>query len=47
MTVRQIKKIEKESMNILFDATSCIRISSHSQIKTYKDSCKLLIMSRV
>ena len=47
MTKRQRKKIEEEIINMLFDATWCIRNFFHSQVKTYKSSCKLLTMSRV
>ena len=47
VTTRQAKEIEKESVNILFDATSSIRKVVHSLVKTCRDSYKQLIMGRV
>ena len=47
ITTRQMKKIKKESINIFFDATLLIRKIFHSLLNAYKDSYKLLIMSRV
>ena len=47
VTTRQAKEIEKESINILFDATSSIRKVFHSLVKTCRDSYKQLIMGRV
>ena len=43
----QTKKIEEESMNIFFDGISCIRKIFYPLLNTYKDSYKLLTMSRV
>ena len=37
---------KKESINILFCATEYIRMFFHLQVKIYKDSYKLFIMSR-
>ena len=47
MTTRQTKGIEKERINILFDAMQCMRKIFNSRVKTYKNSYKLLILSRV
>ena len=47
MTKRQMKEIEKESINIFFDAPLCIRKAFNSLLNTYKDSYKLLTISRV
>ena len=47
VTTRQTKEIEKESINILFDATSGIRKVFHSLVKTCRDSYKQLIMGHV
>ena len=46
-TTRQMKEIEKESINIFFDATQLIRKIFNSLLNAYKDSYKLLIMSSV
>ena len=42
-----MKEIEKESINIFFDATQIIRKIFNSLLNAYKDSYKLLIMSSV
>ena len=47
VTTRQAKEIEKESVNILFDATSSIRKVVQSLVKTCRNSYKQLIMGRV
>ena len=45
MTTRQMKEIGKESINIFFDAV--YKKNFHSRLNTFKNSYKLLIMSRV
>ena len=47
MTTSKTIEIEKESISILFDVTWYKRKFFLSQVKDYKDSYKLLIMSRV
>ena len=47
VTTRKTKEIEKESINILFDATYSIRKFFHSLVKTCKNSCKHLLMGRI
>ena len=47
MTTTQTDEIQKESINIFFDVTYCIRKIFHSLSNTYKDSYNLFITSRV